>query len=123
MAESSRGKPRSLFLPAASSYQQCGWCPPVDVYQTSTGWLLKFDLAGVTSHDVEVYTHGSSVTLRGTRRDVRLEESQRSYSMEITYDRFERSIELPEPIEGAQIATDCRDGMLLVRITTQAEER
>jgi HSP20 family protein len=36
--------------------------------------------------------------------------------MEIAYSRFERSVELPCNLDRADITTEYRDGMLLVRI-------
>jgi HSP20 family molecular chaperone IbpA len=39
--------------------------------------------------------------------------------MEIAYSRFERSIELPCDVEQAQLAVECRDGMLVVRIAAE----
>jgi HSP20 family molecular chaperone IbpA len=36
--------------------------------------------------------------------------------MEIAYNRFERTIELPCDLARAQITVECRDGMLLLRV-------
>ena len=49
-----------------------------------------------------------------------MEEEAWCYVMEINYGRFERGIELPCDLERADIATDFRDGMLVVRIRTEA---
>ena len=109
---------QSLFLPAANSYKPCGWCPPVDVYEIPRGWLIKFDLAGVRFDDLNLRIEGRQLILRGIRRDTQIEQGQRSYSMEISYERFERSLTLPGDVENAEMATDYRDGMLIVRLTT-----
>ena len=71
------------------------WQPPVDVYRSPRGWLLKFDLAGVRPEDVQVRIAGSRVTVSGVRRDWILEQGYSYHSMEISYNRFERVIELP----------------------------
>lgn len=106
-----------LFLSAAHSYCRPAWKPAVDAYKTARGWLLKYELAGVSPDDVEVILHGRTVTVRGMRRDVRVEESQRSYSMEISYNRFERSLNLPCDLAAMEVATQYRDGMLLVHLS------
>jgi len=36
--------------------------------------------------------------------------------MEIAYNRFERTIELPCDLAHARITVECRDGMLLLRV-------
>jgi HSP20 family protein len=106
----------SLFLPAANMVRDIPWRPSVDVYRTPTGWLIKFDLAGVRAEDLEVQAHGSRLTVRGVRRDHSIEEGCRCYRMEIAYSHFERTVELPADLEHAQIRAEHREGMLLVRI-------
>ena len=46
-------------------------------------------------------------------------KSCRHYHMEISYSTFERTLELPVDLEPARIATEYKDGMLLVRIRTE----
>jgi HSP20 family molecular chaperone IbpA len=36
--------------------------------------------------------------------------------MEITYSRFEKSIQFPGPIEGASLKHDYRDGFLIINL-------
>jgi HSP20 family protein len=110
---------RSLFLPAAERFPEGPWRPLVDVYRTRTGWLLKFDLAGVRPEELAVSVCGRCLTVRGCRRDWFADEGQHHYLMEIAYSKFERSVELPEDLEPGDIATEYRDGLLLVRIQTE----
>ena len=63
------------------------------------------------------------MTVRGIRRDVRVDDNQHSYSMEISYNQFERTIELPCDTGSMQIATQYRDGMLLVRLSCQEKRQ
>jgi len=105
-----------LFLSAARAFQKTQWCPAVDVYQTRDGWVLKYELAGISPQEVELTVHGHTVAVRGSRRDVRVDELQQSYSMEISYNQFERSLELPCVVDTMRVSTDYRDGMLIVRL-------
>jgi HSP20 family protein len=111
---------RSLFLPLAERFQETRWRPAADVYRTPYGWLLKFDLAGVAVEDVTVSIRGRCISVRGCRRDRFADEGRFHYQLEIAYSHFERSIELPSDLESARISTEYRDGMLLVRIQTEA---
>jgi HSP20 family protein len=110
----------ALFLPAGEACQEGLWRPAADVYRTRSGWLVKFDLAGVRVEDVELTVQGSRMTVRGVRRDFLLEEGHRYYRMEIAYSRFERCLELPCDLGRAQLTTEYRDGMLLVHIPEEA---
>jgi HSP20 family protein len=113
----------ALLHPAAESCRQVPWSPPVDVYRTRQGWLLKFDLAGVAATDLQLTVAGRHLVVRGRRRDWCVEEtgSCSAYSLEIAYSEFQRTVELPGDIERLQITTDYRDGMLLVRLSGRGE--
>jgi HSP20 family protein len=108
-----------LFSPPK---QGLDWQPAVDIYRTSSGWILKFDLAGVRMEDVHIRVNGRTVTVSGVRRDCMMEDvGCRHYSMEITYSRFERSIELPDDLGSARVGLEYRDGILFVRIVQREE--
>ncbi|MGC1955094.1 MAG: Hsp20/alpha crystallin family protein [Gammaproteobacteria bacterium] len=92
----------------------------MDVYRGTRGWLIKLDLAGVKVEDVELHISGRQLTIQGLRRDCSIVEGQQAYSMEIAYNRFQRSIELPSDIEGAQILTEYDNGMLLVHLAIES---
>ena len=113
---------QSLFLPSVERTQGALWQPPADVYRTRDGWLLKFDLAGVRPQDIELSVQGCRLTVRGTRRDSAVEKGCRCYRMEIAYSQFERSIELPGDLGQAHITMEYQEGMLLVRIQTEARD-
>jgi HSP20 family protein len=98
------------------------WQPSADVYRTRDGWLLKFDLAGVRTEDVLVAVRGRRVSVSGVRRDLMVEEGCSYYSMEISYNRFERSIEMPADLENAQVMIEARNGLLLVKMITKGDE-
>jgi HSP20 family protein len=112
-----------FFSTSAQAAPATTWRPPADVYRTRDGWLLKFDLAGVRLEDVTVQASGSAVTVSGVRRDWMIEEGCCHYSMEISYSRFERTIHLPCDIETARVTVDYRNGILLVRATTEGEKK
>jgi HSP20 family protein len=92
------------------------WRPPLDIYELRDGWLLKADAAGVRPEDITVTLAGRRVTIRGLRRDWTVEEGCCHYRMEISYSRFERTVELPGDPDPAAVQTEYRDGMLLVRL-------
>jgi HSP20 family protein len=108
-----------LFVSAARAYQSPFWQPAVDVYESVRGWVLKYELAGVAPEDIEVHLAGRTITVRGVRRDMRIEEKRQSFCMEISYNRFERSLELPCELNTMELATQYRDGMLIVVLHCQ----
>ncbi len=110
---------RRKVWPLAVPESLTRWIPSVDVYRTREGWLLKFELPGVRPEDVTVKVLGRKVAISGFRRDSVMEEGCSYYSMEISYNQFERTIEMPCDMERARMSLETRDGILLVRMQTE----
>lgn len=110
-----------LLAAPTNPVQDIRWRPPADIYRIRGGWLVKFDLAGIHPEEVRVSVCDRRLTVQGSRRDSQTDEGQQHYCMEISYSHFERSVELPVELDHARISTDYRDGMLLVRLLTEAE--
>ncbi len=77
---------------------------------------MKVDLAGVCPDDLEIALDQLSLSIRGCRRDTFFKEGYSYQQMEITYSRFEKTIQFPCPIEEASLAHDYRDGFLIVTL-------
>jgi HSP20 family protein len=92
------------------------WNPAADVYRNNDGWIVKVDLAGICSDELEIEIDESSLKIRGCRRDTFFQEGFRYQQMEITYSRFEKTIQFPCAIEEASLAHDYRDGFLMVNL-------
>ena len=99
------------------------WNPAADVYRTREGWLVKLDLAGVKSDDIEVTLDGALLRVSGLRRDSFFGEGISHYQLEITYSRFEKIIQFPCSIERATLERDYRDGLLLLHLHENEECR
>jgi len=92
------------------------WCPAADVYRTREGWIVKVDLAGIKPEDVEIGINGPVLRITGSRRDGICGEGISHYQLEITYSRFEKTIQFPRSIEHATVLRDYRDGLLILRL-------
>ena len=99
------------------------WNPAADVYQTRDGWIVKLDLAGVRSDDIEIRIDGRMLRVSGLRRDSVCGEGVSHYQLEITYSRFEKAIQFPCSIEHATVERDYRDGLLILRLHENEECR
>ena len=43
------------------------WNPAADVYRVADGWVVKVDLAGVCTDELEIELHDSTLIIRGCR--------------------------------------------------------
>jgi HSP20 family protein len=104
------------LMPKAHGLRSAGrlWYPPADVYRTRDGWVVKVELAGVCSDELEIKVEGETLHLAGCRRDSVYAETVSYHQLEITYSRFEKTIHFPCPIEGAKVEMDYRDGLLIL---------
>ncbi len=93
------------------------WYPSADVYQTTDGWLVKVELAGVSAEEIEIDIQGNQLYIAGCRRDKMCAAVGMTYQqMEITYSRFEKTLKFPASIEGASIEHNFENGLLIIRL-------
>jgi HSP20 family protein len=110
-----------FFLPAVEARAPKVWQPHADIYRTREGWVVKMELAGIRPQDVSITIQSSQLRVSGVRYDRIVEAGGRYYAMEVAYNRFERTIELPCDLEHARITVDSQEGMLFLRVTTKKE--
>ena len=92
------------------------WYPAADVYQIEDGWIVKVELAGVSVEDVEIDIQGNQLYIAGCRKDRSCAVGMSYHQMEITYSRFEKSLQFPATIEGARIEHNFDNGILIIRL-------
>ena len=99
------------------------WNPAADVFRSEDGWVVKIDLAGVCSDELEIEIRGSILRIAGCRRDTLYREGVVYQQMEITYSRFEKTIQFPGPVEGASLKHDYRDGFLIINLLRRDDKK
>jgi HSP20 family protein len=72
------------------------WVPNTDVYTTNAGLVVKVELPGMKSENLEITIEGNRVRIRGNRPDSCRERQCNFLVMEISYGPFESVLELPE---------------------------
>jgi HSP20 family protein len=116
MARSSHQNILKQLLLQSAKISHHGWVPAADVYELHAGWMIKIELAGVRPQDLTVTLDGDILRVVGRRRDWVAHETRGCRSLEISYERFERSFDLAGVPDGSRILTEYRDGMLLVKV-------
>jgi HSP20 family protein len=106
------------LMPVGRNVRPSGrlWNPAADVYRSGDGWVVKVDLAGICSDDLEIELNDSGLSIRGCRKDTLYREGFTYHQMEITYSRFEKRIQFPCALDGASIAHDYTDGFLIINL-------
>ena len=99
------------------------WSPPVDIYDTGDGIVLKVELPGVNKDDVSVEVKDNVLTLKGERLlDPKIKD-EHYYRKERSFGKFNRSFSLQEPIKPDLIKASFKNGVLTVEIPRLEDER
>ena len=103
-----------LGRPAASVPR--AWAPVLDIHETKDELVLSFELPGVTDKDVSLSITGDLLTLKGERAANRDVKDENVYRVERVYGKFERSVQLPMPVQADKVKATYRDGVLEVKL-------
>jgi HSP20 family protein len=93
-----------------------GWIPAIDVIETEQEYLISVEAPGVPIETVVVRLDGPILTISGERRTAELMSSSRAISLERSWGRFRRSIELRCPIDLERMELRAQDGVLHLRL-------
>ena len=113
------------FLASSKNTRPSGrlWYPSADIYQTPDGWLVKVELAGVSAEEIEIDVQGNQLYIAGCRRDKSCAAGVSFHQMEITYSRFEKTLEFPDVIEGASIEHNFENGLLIIHLWKEEKNK
>lgn len=89
--------------------------PTMEAYYKDGNLVVRAELAGVDPKSVDVSIAGRTLTVKGHRQAPEVPADDRVFS-EILYGTFERSITLPEGLEGDRIKARWHHGILEVTI-------
>lgn len=99
------------------------WLPAVDVHEESDKFVLRADLPGVLSKDIQVTAEKGVLTVRGERHAEQREGHKGFARIERSHGNFLRRFTLPENVRADEIRAQHRNGVLEISIPkTQAPE-
>lgn len=99
------------------------WSPPVDIYETADGIVLKVELPGVNKDDVSVEVKDNVLSFKGERLLDPEIKDEHYYRKERSFGKFNRSFSLQEPIKPDRIKASFKQGVLTVEIPRPEEEK
>jgi len=92
------------------------WIPNTDVYLTDTGLVIKVELPGMKSENLEITVEGSRLRIAGNRPDCCRAEKCSFLVMEINYGPFESVLELPPGYDLSQAKASYVNGFLRIDV-------
>ena len=99
------------------------WQPSADIFRCDGHWFIKLELAGVEPDQVTLQVDGDRLVISGQRRDSVRKGNPFYHSLEISYSRFRRTLQLPFAIDPDSIELGYQSGMLLIQLDSLEETR
>ncbi len=92
------------------------WVPNTDVYTTDTGLVVKVELPGMKSENLEITMEGNRLRISGSRPDACRAHHCSFLVMEISYGPFESELELPAGFDLTQAKAVYVNGFLRIDV-------
>jgi HSP20 family protein len=99
------------------------WLPAMDLIETDNEFVLRADLPGLSEDDINVELEGNVLTISGERKAEHEARKDGFYRLERAYGKFQRSLTLPEGVDGDNVTANFDRGVLEVRIPKPAERK
>src|SRR5580700_633933 len=92
------------------------WVPNTDVYSTDEGIVVKVELPGMKSENLEITVEGNRLRISGNRPDCCRAPKCTFLVMEISYGPFESVLELPPGFDLSQAKAVYVNGFLRIDV-------
>ena len=99
------------------------WAPAVDIYEQEGNIVLKAELPGIDSKDVDIRLENNVLTLRGERKLDEEVKRDNYHRVERSYGTFTRSFTLPTVVDQEKIKAEYKDGVLRVTLPKHEEAK
>ena len=99
------------------------WIPAMDLVETDDHLVLRADLPGLDSDDVNIEVKDGVLTVSGERRAEHEEKADGYYRVERAFGGFSRSLSLPEHVDAERIDASFDKGVLEIRIPKPEERK
>lgn len=84
----------------------------MDILERDRDNLVRCELPGVKKEDIDIRLENGLLTISGTRKEDKKQESDRYFSRERFYGNFSRTIAVPENVTEDKIKAKFEDGVL-----------
>lgn len=98
------------------SYFPGGFNPPFDISETDQEILVKAELPGIDPKEIEVNITGSTLLIKGEKREEREEKTENMHRAERSFGHFSRSITLPCEVKEDKIEASFKNGVLNLKL-------
>ncbi len=92
------------------------WTPPADLSQTRTHVIVEVNLAGILAGVMRIEMNSRSIRISGSRDESPEREARTYHLLEIERGEFDRTLELPVPVQPSTAEVNYSDGLLTIKL-------
>ena len=109
---------------SAGPFDGQDWAPRLDMLDEPNRYVLRAEVPGLGVDDIEVAFHDNVLTIKGHKHpDYSDDDKKHMLRLERRFGDFNRTIDIPAPIEADKIKASCRQGVLEVILEKKEESR
>jgi len=99
------------------------WSPSVDISETKDNFVVKAELPGLETNDVNVSISGDILTIKGEKKTEKEEKDEHFHCVERYLGSFQRVFRLPSGVKADQIEAAFDKGVLKVTLPKVEEAK
>ena len=99
------------------------WFPSLDVSETKNELVVKAEIPGMDSKDIDISLSDGMLTIRGEKKQEKEEKEENYHFIERSYGTFSRSVSLPRDLKHDKISASYKDGVLRVVLPKSEEAK
>jgi len=92
------------------------WAPACDIFEDKNGIKIVAEIPGVKQEDIKLSLENNVLTIRGEKKQLAEENTERVHRYERSYGAFERSFALPSTVDPEKVEATHRDGLLTITV-------
>lgn len=96
------------------------WSPSTDIYEHENLVIIKMEVPGIPTADIELTVHGRQMVVRGRRREPQSKSVRCYHLMEVQYGEFRRIFDFPFNLRMKDIKASTEDGFLVIELPKKA---
>jgi HSP20 family protein len=92
------------------------WIPATDVSEDKESVKIQIELPGVKAEDIKLSLENQTLTIRGEKKQLAEDKSDRLHRYERTFGSFERVFALPNSVDAEKVQAAYEAGVLTVTL-------
>jgi len=97
-------------------WEEIEWLPAVDVAETKNEIVVNVEIPGMDPKEFDISLKGGTLTIKGEKKQEKVEGEENYHLVERRYGTFTRSILLPQEVESDRISAAYKNGVLTVTV-------